>query len=180
MTKSKLHSIHVLQDGKDFAGRLKAGASAPAFRFSPETASIEGGRLVLTGTVSVGGARGSARKAANVKATCLGLQGSIQNAPARPRLVSGSLRHPLPDQPADRPATDATGSLSSAGAIYFRLSPLDGAALGVDLDLGSVQMNARLNPSSDAERALHWLYSAATAAASPADYVSEINRIYRG
>ena len=165
-TQRKLHSIHVLQRGKDFAGTIEIGAAKHAFSFSPAQVSLIGTQAVLTGTVKIG-----ARSQARVEAHFLAMQGSILSAGPRPARLSASLTLPFPAPDESKPLTDATGPQSIAGVVYFKLSPLSGAALGVPLDLGAVQMNARLFPGSETERELAWLYSAVLAhqAATPVD-----------
>jgi hypothetical protein len=59
-----------------------------------------------------------------------------------------STRHP------DLPIVESTGSISFSGVLFFKLSPLDARALGVSADMGQVQLNVRLAPVSDTERAL--------------------------
>ena len=171
----KLHSIHVLQDDKNFSGKIETGRIGYKFTFSPSSAAIDDGKLVLTGVVTVKAPAGASRKVENVRATCMASQGNIQNAPAKPASIGASLKHPLPAQQADKPLTDATDNLSSAGVIYFKLSKLDGRALGVALDMSSVQLNARLNPKSQTERDLQWLYSAITAADNPKPYLDGLS-----
>src|SRR5262249_29359446 len=76
------------------------------------------------------------------------------------RKFSESLKPPLPVPIESLPLTDSTGHMGSVAAMYLRLSPLDGRALGVPADLSAVQLNARLYATSEIERDLHWLYSA--------------------
>jgi hypothetical protein len=85
------------------------------------------------------------------------------------------------------PVTEATGARSFVGAMYFRLSSLDGRALGVPLDLSRVQLNARLAPASDLERDLHWLFSALVEAVdgerpnarAASEHLEEVNRLLK-
>jgi hypothetical protein len=62
------------------------------------------------------------------------------------------------------PATEATGSRSFVGALYFHLSPLNARALGLTIDMSQVQLNARLFATSETERALQVLFSDVVAA----------------
>ncbi|HEU0186109.1 MAG TPA: hypothetical protein VFS27_12390, partial [Blastocatellia bacterium] len=48
----KIHSIHVLPNGAGFTGRIEAGLSHQ-FAFTPKTATVTDGKLVLTGAVNV-------------------------------------------------------------------------------------------------------------------------------
>jgi hypothetical protein len=186
----KIHSIHVLPNGAGFAGRIEAGSSYE-FAFTPKTASVANGKLVLTGAVNVKSPAGHRHTADEVTATLLATQGSITGPPPMPRQFSESLKPPLqaPANPGgpggSLPLTDWTGYLGSIAVMYLKLSPLDGRALGVPADLGAVQLNARLYATSEIERDLHWLYSALLEAAQgehknerlTVDYVNAINRI---
>ncbi len=186
--KRKLHSIHVLPSGKDFAGEIEVGRTSYRFVFSPGGFSAAGDRLVLTGRVRVRAPGQRERVLEKVEARALAQQGSILAAPPRPARLDASLRIPFPPQDATKPATDATSDQSIAGVLYFRLSPMDGAALGLPLDLGAVQMNVRLYPTSETERELAWLYSAAFATHDAAPQQKEalgrlgdaINRVLAG
>jgi hypothetical protein len=186
--RRKLHSIHMLQSGKDFSGEVEVGRTKHQFVFSPDRFSIAGGDPVLTGRVRVRAAGGRERVVEKVEARVLAQQGSIFSAPPRPARLDASLRAPFGPQDSSKPLTDATSDLSIAGVVYFRLSPMEGAALGLPLDLGAVQINVRLYPASETERELHWLYSAvvATHAVTPQDQDAlrrlgdAINRIVAG
>jgi hypothetical protein len=169
----KLHSIHALPDGSAFTGKL---APRLQFTFAPKSAVVAGGKLTLIGEVTVKSPAGT-KRATHIAATLAATQGSIQPPPPAP--------HDLPDalKPAfTPPATDATGPMSSIGVLYLRLAPMDGHALGVPMDLGAVQLNARLYPQSRLERDLQWLYSAWLLAAHEGKntlaggYLGEINR----
>ncbi|HEY6402338.1 MAG TPA: hypothetical protein VI479_13070 [Blastocatellia bacterium] len=183
----KIHSIHVLPNGAGFAGRIEAGLSYQ-FAFTPKTASVTDGKLVLTGAVNVQSPAGRRRTASEVTATLLATQGSITGPPPMPRQFSESLKPPLqaPSRSGESlPLTDWTGYFGSIAVMYLKLSPLDGRALGVPADLGAVQLNARLYATSEVERGLHWLYSALLEATQgehrnerlTVDYINAINRI---
>jgi hypothetical protein len=85
----------------------------------------------------------------------------------------------------DLPPTDATGSRGYAGVIYFKLSALDGAKLGVPFDLSATQLNVRLNPIDETARALQFWFSVAVNAVHgekpnhnlAAQSLSEINKL---
>jgi hypothetical protein len=72
--------------------------------------------------------------------------------------------------------------------MYIHFEPLGGSALGVAADLSRVQLNARLAPVNDSERALQGAYSwiiaalygqKADASAAAAE-ISELNKLLRG
>jgi hypothetical protein len=181
----KIHSIHVLPNGAGFAGEIKAGGLSHQFSFTPKTAVTSNGNLILTGVVKAQLASGRQRVANDVTATLLATQGSITSQPPMPRRFSESLKPPLPTPSGSLPLTDSTGHSGSVAAMYLRLSPLDGRALGVPADLSAVQLNARLYATSEIERDLHWLYSALVEATQgehknerlAADYLDAINHI---
>jgi hypothetical protein len=157
-SQQKLHSIHALPDGKAFTGKIAAGKVNYLFTFVPKAAESASGKLKLKGSVIVRTPAGAKRTADAVEATLLSTQGNIQQGPAIPRNFPESLRPPAP-APSSMPITDATDAISSIGVMYLKLSPLDGRALGVPMDLEAVQLNARLYPQSELERDLQWLYS---------------------
>ncbi|MDX2041033.1 MAG: hypothetical protein SF097_07285 [Acidobacteriota bacterium] len=156
--KRKLHSVHSLLIGREFTGEIETGQAKLKFAFSPSTAALTGGKIELTGTFSVKSAAGT-RKADNVKATLLATQGSIQSAPSPPAGATASLLGKV--HSGGLPATDATGSRSSVGVIYFKLSPMEGAKLGMPFDLSAVQLNVRLNPIDETARNLQFWFSVA-------------------
>jgi len=182
---NKIHSIHVLPSGAGFTGKIEAGGSSYHFVFTPKTAASLNGKLVLTGVVEAQSSGGRRRVANDVRATLLATQGSITGQPPMPRKFSESLKPPLPSPSGSLPLTDSTGHLGSVAAMYLRLSPLDGSALGVPADLSAVQLNVRLYATSEIERDLHWLYSALIEATQgehknerlAADYLDAINNL---
>jgi hypothetical protein len=185
-TSQKLHSIHVLPQGREFTGKIEVGRGSYQFTFTPKTAASVNGKLVLTGSVKVKIPAGRQSAAEGVTATLLATQGSITAPSPTPKDLAPSLK---PPQPAisESPITDWTGHLGSVAVMYLKLSPLDGRALGLPVDLSSVQLNARMFPTSEIERDLHWLYSALVEAMGAesrderraAGYVAEINRILK-
>ncbi|MGH9836288.1 MAG: hypothetical protein ACRD9Y_24965 [Blastocatellia bacterium] len=185
-TSHKLHSIHVLPQGREFTGKIEAGRGSYQFTFTPKTAASVNGRLVLTGSVKVKTPAGRQSVADGVTATLLATQGSITAPSPMPRDLAPSLK---PPQPAisESPITDWTGHLGSVAVMYLKLSPLDGRALGAPVDLSSLQLNARMFPASEIERDLHWLYSALVEAMGgesrderrASGYLVEINRILK-
>jgi hypothetical protein len=186
-TGHKLHSIHVLPQGREFTGKIEVGRGNYQFTFMPKTAASVNGKLVLTGGVKVKSPAGQQRAADGVTATLLATQGSITSPPPAPRELSQSLTPPQPAFSEPAPITDWTGRFGSVAVMYLKLSPLDGRALGVPADLSSVQLNARLYATSEVERDLHWLYSALVEALSgerpdqqrAARYLNEINRLLK-
>jgi hypothetical protein len=182
--KRKLHSVHSLLIGREFTGEIEAGRAKFKFAFSPTTAALAGGKIELTGTFSVRSAVGT-RKADNVKATLLATQGGIQSAPPAPVGATAAMLGKA--HSGGLPATDATGSRGYVAVIYFKLSALDGAKLGVPLDLSAVQLNARLNPTDETGRNLQFWFSVAVNAVhgeSPqqdlaAKSLDEINKLLK-
>lgn len=186
-SSQKLHSIHVLPNGRGFAGRIEVGKATYHFTFIPKTATSVNGKMVLTGSVKVKAPAGQPRAVDNVTATLLATQGSITNPPPMPAQLPAELKPTRQTTRDSLPITDSTGRLASVGVMYLKLSPLDGRALGVPMDLGLVQLNVRMYPASEIERDLHWLYSALVEAMQgehpseqrAAGCLSEINRILR-
>jgi len=154
--KRKLHSVHSLLIGREFSGEIEVGRTKLKFAYSPSVAALTNGRIELTGGFSVKSAAG-VKKVAAVKATLLSTQGGIQLAPPPPTGATDSMLGPV--YSGNLPATDATGSRGYAGVIYFKLSALDGAKLGVPFDLSAVQLNVRLNPIDETARNLQFWFS---------------------
>ena len=183
-TAPKLHSVHALPNGAAFVGKIKIGKASSQFTFAPKTAEISNGRLKLKGAVIITSPTGQKRVAENIEATLLSTQGNIQPGPSIPRTFPDSLRPPEPEA-ARLPVTDATDELSSIGVMYLKLSAMDGRALGVPMDLSTVQLNARLYPQSELERDLQWLYSSWLLAMQSGNeqmskgYLAEINNRFK-
>ncbi|MGH9800150.1 MAG: hypothetical protein ACRD82_07280 [Blastocatellia bacterium] len=154
----KLHSVHSLLIEREFIGEI---ASGKKFVYSPASVALVSGKIELTGSFTIKSA-GQTRKAQNVKATLLATQGGIQAAPPTPKGATASMLGDVPS--GDKPATDATGSRAYVAVIYFKLSAMNGAKLGVAFDLSGVQLNARLNPADDIARALQFWFSVAVRA----------------
>src|SRR5262245_8058424 len=184
---NKIHSIHVLPHGAGFTGKIDAGGPNYHLTFTPKTATSVDGKLVLTGAVIVKPPGGRVRAMANVTATLLSTQGSITAPPPMPRQFSESLKPPLTAPDGTMPLTDWTGYTGSVAVMYLKLSPIDGHAIGVPVDLSSVQLNARLYATSEIERDLHSLYSALVPVTQgehknerlAADYLDSVNRILK-
>lgn len=180
---ARLYSIFALQHDRGFAGAFNARGTTYKFQFNPIAAAVENNKLVLTGDFTVSKAAGASRTVPNVKATLISTQGGVSGSPERRQLqmgTTGTANVATPDQkqeqakspetqpqavkPGAAPASqqlviDATGKLGFVGVMFFRLQPLDSGALGVPVEMRSVQFNARLLPENDLERDLLWLYS---------------------
>ena len=157
-TGRKLHSIHLLLRESGFQGKVEAGARSYDFHFQPTGAAINEGKLEITGTMHVTAKGARPRTARDVRATLAGLQGGLGAAPPTPAKYASPSIAPTPDSLL--PRTEYTDRSAFAGVLYFHLSSLDGRALGVPLDLSRVQLNARLAPTSQIEREMHWYLSA--------------------
>ena len=155
---AKVHSIPAMLRGRTFSGRFEVGGASYICTYSPETAAVAAGKLQLTGHLSVTDGRPNARvtphSARSIQATLLATQGGIGTAPPRQKLPAE-----ISTVRADLPIVESTGSLSFCGVLYFKLSPLNGRALGVPADLREVQLNVRLAPLSDEERKLQGSFS---------------------
>lgn len=161
-TQRKLHSVHSLLIGREFVGEIEVGKAKHPFIFSPASATVANGKLELTGRFTVKAAGRQTHKSENVKATLLATQGGLTTAPQAPRGIEATLLGKIPTD--GLPATDATGGRGYVGVMYFRLSPLNGSALGLSFDLSAVQLNARLNPQDEVAVALQFWYSVAVQA----------------
>lgn len=154
----KLHSIAGVMWGATFQGSFNAGSVNYAFAYQAETAAITERKLELTGHLAVidlgPNARGRSRVLRNIRATLVAAQGGIGNAPPRRKLPPE-----VYTARADLPVVESTGALSFCGALYLKLAPIDGRALGVSADMKGVQLNARLAPRDDRERELQSAYS---------------------
>lgn len=180
----KLHSLHSLLIGREFAGQIELGKTKQKFSYAPKSVAMVNGRIELSGSFSVNAA-GRTRKAENIKAKLLSTQGSLTAAPAPPIGADESM---LGNRSSDGlPETDATGYRGIVGVIYFKLSAIDDKILGVTADMSEVQLNGRLNPGDEIARALQFWFSVAVQAVhgeSPdgnlaAKSLDEINRILK-
>ena len=183
---AKLYSIAGLLGGREFAGEFEVRDGKHGFTFAPTSAALSGGKLELTGRLSVSSPRGGKRAQDGVRATLVSTQGGIGPSPVRSQLLAATAQtsqtatpeqkqeqageanqprvgrpgtEPAQPPPAGLPVTESTGPRGFVGAMYFRLSPLDGRRLGLLLDLSGVQLNARLAPTDDLSRDLQWLLS---------------------
>jgi hypothetical protein len=153
--QTTLHSIAGMQRARRFEGDFDLAGVKYSFSYSPKRAALNANKLQLVGTlnVSLPGPRAS-HSTEDVKATLLAIQGGIGTPPQRERMPSDiSTKHP------DLPIVESTGSISFSGVLYFKLSPLDSRGLGVPADMSQLQLNVRLAPVSDTERALQAAFS---------------------
>lgn len=153
----KLHSIALIMDGSSFSGPFDVGQQAFQCKFKPASASIENGKLVLTGTLDLTGRDRRLRRQASVRATLAAIQGAV-NGRAIPPVEFATRPQPPQQQPAT-PSTEFTNDEAFAGVMYLHVASLKAPVLGIPLDLTKVQLNCRLYPDSDLEREIHWLYS---------------------
>jgi hypothetical protein len=171
----QLYSIFALQRDKVFTGEFETATGKHKFTFAPKSAQLANNKLQLTGTFSLG-----ARKVTNVTATLASSQGGIGAVP-------GKIAARPVDATPGLPPTEATGARGYVGALYFHLSPLNAAALGLTIDVSKVQLNGRLFPLNEVERELQVLFSdvvAATAhdppdASAAAPPLAALNRIFQ-
>lgn len=181
----KLHSVHSLLIGREFIGEIEAGNIRYSFTYSPAAADVSNGKLELSGRFTVKPSGGQSRKSDNVKAILLATQSGLTTAPQAPRGVEATLLGKIPTD--GLPATDATGGRGYVGVMYFRLSPLDGRALGLPFESDAVQLNGRLNPTDETARVLQFWYSVAVRAmydqtpdeALASKSLTEINRLLK-
>jgi hypothetical protein len=182
----KLYSICGAQRGREFAGSFETSAGKYEFAYTPRAARLVGNKLELTGDFSVGAAKGPKRQVKNVTATLASAQGGLGVVPPKILERQPNLSLPIRTGPSPLPVTEATGDLGFVGAMYFHLSPLNGRALGLSLDLSKVQLNARLYATSDLERDLQFEYGELVAAAygktpdakAAASHVEQLNRLF--
>lgn len=202
---TRLYSIAGVLRDREIAGELEAGGKTYEFSFAPASVAVSGAKVELTGDFSAGPAGGGKpARIAGVRATLASTQGGIGEAPVvhRELLAQTSQgpetgkadveEHAQPkaeEQPAGvLPVTEATGPSAFVGVLYLRLSPLDARTLGVAADLSGVQLNARLDPRSETERELQWLFSGLVVAArgeradarSASAHADAINRLLKG
>jgi len=211
----KLHSIHGLLRGRVIDGQFEARSQTYRFSFVPATAALTDGKLVLSSRLALHSPKTGTRFLDSVEARLVAVQGGVGVPPVRRQLLTGTAqtsqtstsdqkieqeKGPETDlQPGlrafdsprldelGRPTVESTGVLSFVGVLYFNLSPLDGRALGVPLDLSKVQLNLRLAPTDDLARDLQHIFSDLTDALhqTPIDeraaneQIQELNRIFK-
>ena len=180
----KLHSIGALLKGRHFVAKLEVAGVRYICNFVPATGALTDGKFKLTGSLNVTTAREGAapqpRSLQRVTATLVAMQGGIGSAPPLKK-TSAEVYQPGPGIP----PVESSGSLSFAGVLFFKLTPLNAAGLGLKADLSAVQLNARFAPTDDRERAVHAAYSqiadavlgAKTDSESANQAIEELNRL---
>jgi len=183
-SQSKLYSIHGLLNGRVVEGKFEVRDQPYGFSFAPATAAVADHKLVLTGRLTLESPQSVTRFADGVAARLVAVQGGVGSSQPRRQFTAQTSQtatsdqkleqekgpetdlqpglHPFENPRLDesgRPTVDATGPLSFTGVLYFSLSPLDGSALGVRLDLSKLQLNLRLAPTDDLARDLHSIFS---------------------
>ena len=183
---AKIHSIAALQRERGFRGSFDVHGTSYTFDYSPAQAEVVEGKLQLTGRFIVVAPNRQTHSREPVRATLEATQGGVGASPVRRQLLAAGAQSDTaataedkqqlasdndkkPDEPAKTsrhglPLTESAGAEAFCGVMYFRLEGLDGRALGLSADLSRVQLNARLAPTSDTERALQDLFSSAVEA----------------
>jgi hypothetical protein len=185
--QARLHTIHALLRGRIFVGQFHAKEATYDFSFVPATASIVQEKCVLKGRFSVKPPNQSLRFTDQVEARLVATQGGVGASPVRRQLLTGTAQtaqiatpeqkleqekgpetelqpglhafdNPKRDQ-LGRPTVESTDALSFVGVLYFHLSPLDGEALSIPLDVSKVQLGGRIAPTDDRARDLQYLFS---------------------
>jgi hypothetical protein len=175
----KLYSMAALMRGKDFTGKFETASAVYEFTFAPTVATLNKGKLELTGNFTLQAARGTKREAKGVQATLLSTQGGLGIVPAM-------IRERPSDKRSSLPLTEATQVTGFVGVLYFRLAPINSRTLGINIDLSRVQLNARLFPDNEVERLLQVIYADIVAAGygdSPdakaaATYLASLNEVF--
>jgi hypothetical protein len=211
----KLHAIHALLRGRIFVGQFQAQGQTYDVSFVPAEAALVEQRFILRGRFNVKPPQQSLRSTDQVEARLVATQGGVGVSPVRRQLLTGTAQtaqtatsdqkleqeggpetelqpglhafdNPKPDA-LGRPTVESTDALGFVGVLYFHLSPLDGEALGIPLDVSKVQLGGRLAPTDDRARDLLLLFSDLVMALDVAhpdnetanDCVERINSILR-
>jgi hypothetical protein len=183
----KLHSIGALLRGRQFEGAFEVADVPYRLVYAPSRAVVEGQRFQLIGSLTVTDSRPNTRvrpqSRPGIRATLASIQSGIGAAPPRKKLPP-EVYPPLQGVP----GVDSSGSQSFSGVLYFLFEPLPAAALGLKADISRVQLNARLFPEKNLERALQAAYSQVADAllgkqvdrSSADEAVAELNRLIAG
>ncbi len=183
----KLHTIHALLRGRIFVGQFQAKGSTFDFSFVPAKASLVDQKFVLSGRFSVKSPKQALRFIDQVEARLVATQGGVGVSPVRRQLLTGTAQTAqiaTPEQKLEqekgpetelqpglhafdgptrdelgRPTVESTDALGFVGVMYFHLSPLDGDALGIPLDVSKVQLGGRLAPLDERTRDMQFLFS---------------------
>jgi hypothetical protein len=186
-SSTKLHTLHAVLRGRVFDGKCEARGKTYGVVFLPNQATIVDHKLVLTGRMGFSVPGQATRYVDGVTASLMATQGGVGVSPVRRQLLAGTAqtaqtatsdqrleqeKGPETDlQPGlhsfeppkyddlGRPKVEATGPLGFVGVLYFKLSPLDSKSLGIPLDMGDVQLGARLASTDDLARNLQLLFS---------------------
>jgi len=213
---AKLHTIHGLLRGRAFEGEFNSGEKTYRFSFAPTVGSLAQNKLVLRGRMTIQSPQSGLRQADDVEARLVATQGGVAGSPIRRQLLTGTAQtaqtatsdqkmeqekgpetelqpglHSFDSPRRDelgRPVVESTGSLAFVGVLYFHLSPLDGPALGIPMNLDRVQLGGRLAPTDDTARDLQLLFSDLVAALhgeqpdekTASASLETINRILKG
>ena len=185
--QAKLHTVHAVLRGRIFVGQFEVKGETYDFNFVPAKASLVQQKCVLSGRFSVKPPKQSLRSVDQVAARLIATQGGMGVSPVRRQLLTGTAQTAqiaTPDQKLEqekgpetdlqpglhafdspkrdaqgRPTVESTDALGFVGVLYFQLSPLDGEALGIPLDVSKVQMGGRLAPIDDRARDLQLWFS---------------------
>ena len=204
----KLHTLHALLRGRIFVGQFQAKGETYDFSFGLTKASIVEGKCVLSGRFSVKPPKQSLRFSDNVEARLVAAQGGVGASPIRRQLLTGTAQTAqiaTPEQKLEqekgpetdlqpglhsfespkrdalgRPTVESTDALSFVGVLYFHLSPLDGEALGIPLDVSKVQLGGRLAPTDERARDLQLLFSDLVMAVSDNSEGETVNSCLKG
>lgn len=185
--QAKLHTIHAILRGRIFVGQFQVKGESYDFNFALAKASIVQKKCVLSGKFSVKPPKQNLRSIDQIKARLVATQGAVGVSPVRRQLLTGTAQTAqiaTPEQKLEqekgpetdlqpglhafdspkrdaqgRPTVESTDTLSFVGVLYFQLSPLDGQALGIPLDVSKVQLGGRLAPTDERARDLLLLFS---------------------
>jgi hypothetical protein len=192
--QTKLHLIHALVRGRIFDGQFEAGDRVVSFTFVPSKASLASERFIITGRIGFALPKAPPRYIDGVTATLMASQGGVGVSPVRRQLLTGtaqtaqtatsdqrleqekgpetelqpglhSFEAPRYDE-SGRPRVESTDALAFVGVLYLKLSPIDGSALGIQLDMSDIQLGLRLAPTDDLAREIQLLFSDALMALS--------------
>ena len=190
--QKKLHLLHAVLRGRVFDGEFEAQGKVIRFNFVPRNASPSDQRLIISGKLGLAQPKESTKFFDPVTATLMATQGGVGVSPVRRQLLTGTAqtaqtatsdqkleqeKGPETDlQPGlhsfeppkydelGRPRVESTDALAFVGVLYFKLSPIDSAALGIKLDMNDIQLGLRLAPTDDLARDIQMLFTDAVMA----------------
>lgn len=177
----KVYSIPAWPKHHDFAGEFEVTGQAYKLVFAPSHAEVDGGKLRLTGLLTITDPKGHDHTQRDFPIVLASTQGGIGQLPGYRHIFAGasavaddaamhehhsgakteadSKVDAEPKGKSELPVTDSTGALSFCGVMYFHMAPLSGARMGVSADLEHVQLNVRLYATDDFEREIQYVYS---------------------